>query len=149
MLDYYSDYAMPDLYSRIKDAEDVIIKPNYISRHTYEKIIENVCKDTPEYSWTGWIFYGRKDAHNKIIARIEGCENNIKLLCDAIYKNIITKRTYYKWIQIACRPPKFFHEYDIGGTLYHFDTRIFNNHNDIKYEIANSKVIKEIELLEI
>uniref|UniRef100_A0A6C0F8T9 Uncharacterized protein n=1 Tax=viral metagenome TaxID=1070528 RepID=A0A6C0F8T9_9ZZZZ len=140
MLDHYSDHEMPDLYSRIEDAKQTITKPKNINTKNYHNIIETVCTDTPEFSWTGWIMFGREGDHKNIRQRLINCEENIKNLVDYVYKFIIMKKVYYNWIRIACRPPKHNHPNDKGGALYNYDNNCFKiEHN----------IIEQIHIMEI
>ena len=137
MLNHVDDNRIPDVYSRIEDAENVIKKPRGMSEKTYKHIIKDICYNTPgrgctpeDYTFTGWTSFGREHDHKNISTRLEKCIFNMKFLIDAICNIVRMKRTYYKWIQITCRPPKYYNNNDIGGTLYRLDTRSINSISD-------------------
>ena len=131
MLNHYSDQCMPDIYSRIQDANDVIKKPTNIRQKTYDAIIADVCKETPDFSWTGWILYGRDKDHECIQMRIDQCKYHLEKFISAVRRIVLAKKVYYKWIQVACRPPKYYSRQDKGGTLFLLDYEMFEQNTPI------------------
>lgn len=72
MLDYYSENPKPSVTEMVADARRALFHKVSVHEDVFDKIATDVCTKVPDFSFSGWYVFGRRDAHNKILAQ---CNN--------------------------------------------------------------------------
>lgn len=117
MLDYYSEFEQPCVESRIKVIKENVQNPG-VKNTTYEKIIRDVCENSPEYSYTGWAVFGKTQECERVQQRLAILLKNQNAFKKAVKKLYLARMAFHKWYSSASRPPGHCGPSDKGGCLY-------------------------------
>lgn len=118
MQDHYSYVEQPDIVTRTKVVKEKIGQSTMLSDERINQMIEKVCKESYELSYTGWQVYGSKEEFEKSKKVIEEFEGKV----DEMYKKAIAKKIFRRWYTIASRPC----EPNVrGGALFYYYRQLF------------------------
>jgi hypothetical protein len=74
MMDYYSDFDMPSLEERTKallEYSKTLPGSKLLLPEVLEKLILRIAKETPDYSFTGYVMGGKTEEFNKLKEALE------------------------------------------------------------------------------
>lgn len=117
MLDYYSEFEQPCVESRIKVIKENVQNPG-VKDTTYEKILRDVCENSPTYSYTGWAIFGKKEEERLVKERLSTLLENKTAFDKLVHNMYVARMAFRKWFTSASRPPGHNGPSDKGGHLY-------------------------------